>query len=48
MIFSVETGPLYNFKTIVDIFIKFGTYIKKCHLVGGQRIKTIILFLIRG
>ena len=44
----METVPLYNFKTIVDIFTKFGTYTKQCHLVGGQRIKTITLILMRG
>ena len=26
IIFNMETGLLCNFKTIADIFIKFGTY----------------------
>ena len=26
----METGPLYNFKIIADIFTKFGSYTKRC------------------
>ena len=28
----METGSLYNFKTIADIFMKLGSNIKHCHL----------------
>ena len=38
----MEIGPLYNFKPNADIFTKFGTYIKYCHLTVRKH-KPIVL-----
>ena len=37
--FSMETGPLYNFKTIADIFTKLGSNVKHWQLMfRGKKI----------
>ena len=33
IIFRMETGPLYNFKIITDIFTKLALNIKQCQLM---------------
>ena len=43
--FSMETVPVYNFKTISDIFTKLNTYKKYCQLMVREYLKHKFTFI---